>query len=126
MLLWVYHLSHFTILYFFQVLSLSQVTGALQRYCIYLLMYLFIYLFFKIYLFCFWLCWVFIAVRAFLTVASGSSPLAAVHGLLIVVASLVSEHRLSGAQASVVAALGLSGCGSRALERRLNSCGARA
>ena len=68
----------------------------------------------------------FIVVRAFLTVASGTSPPAAVHGLLIVVASLVSERRLSGAQASVVAALGLSGCGSWALEHRLNSCGARA
>ena len=31
-----------------------------------------------------------------------------------------------GAQASVVVALGLSSCGSRALERRLSSCGARA
>ena len=41
-----------------------------------------------------------------------------VHGLLIVVASLVSEHRLS--------ARGLSRCGLRALERRLSSCGAQA
>ena len=31
-----------------------------------------------------------------------------------------------GARASVVVALGLSSCGSRALERRLSSCGARA
>ena len=68
----------------------------------------------------------FIAVRAFLIMASGSSPLAAVHGLLIVVASLVSERRFSGTQASVVAALGLSSCGSWALECRLNSWGARA
>ena len=31
-----------------------------------------------------------------------------------------------GTRASVVAALGLSGCGSRALEHRLSSCGTRA
>ena len=34
---------------------------------------------------------------------------------------LVSEHRLHGMLASVVAALGFSSCGSRALEHRLNS-----
>ena len=34
--------------------------------------------------------------------------------------------RALGAQASVVVACGLSSCGSRALERRLSSCGARA
>ena len=49
-----------------------------------------------------------------------------VHGLLIAVAFLVAENRLSGAQASVVAALGFSSCGTWALERRLSSCGARA
>ena len=43
-------------------------------------------------------------------------PLVAVHGLLIAVASFVSEHRLQGTQASVVAAHGLSSCGSQALE----------
>ena len=42
----------------------------------------------------------------------------AARGLLIGVASLVAEHRLS--------ARGLSSCGSQALERRLSSCGARA
>ena len=67
---------------------------------------LFIYLF--IYLL---LCWVFVAV----------------HGLIIAVASLVAEHGLYlGAWASVVVACGLSSCASRALERRLSSCGARA
>ena len=35
--------------------------------------------------------------------------------LLIVVASLVVEHRLQGLWASVVAACGLSSCGARAL-----------
>ena len=48
------------------------------------------------------------------------------HGLLIVLASLVLEHRLQGARASVVKACGLSSCGSQALEHRLSSCGARA
>ena len=38
--------------------------------------------------------------------------------------SLIAEHRLSGMQASIVAALGLSGCASLALEQRLNHCGA--
>ena len=50
----------------------------------------------------------------------------AMHRLLIAVASLVAEHGALGAQASVVVAHGLSSCGSRALERRLSSCGARA
>ena len=40
----------------------------------------------------------------------------AVHGLLIAVASFVVEHGLQ--------VRGLSSCGSRALERRLSSCGA--
>ena len=39
----------------------------------------------------------------------------AVFGLLIAVASLVAEKRM-----------GFSSCGSRALERRVSSCGARA
>ena len=47
-----------------------------------------------------------------------------VRGLLIAVASLCYRARALGAQASVVVARGLSGCGSRALERRLSSCGA--
>ena len=46
--------------------------------------------------------------------------------LLIAVACLAAEHRLQGAWASVVAAQGLSSYGSRPLERRRNSCGARA
>ena len=45
----------------------------------------------------------------------------AVCGLLIEVASLGA--RALGAQASVVAACGLSSCGSQALEHRLSSCG---
>ena len=50
------------------------------------LFYLFIY---------FWLCGVFVAARGLsLVVASGGYSLFAVCGLLIVVASLVAEHRL--------------------------------
>ena len=43
----------------------------------------------------------------------GCSPVA-VHGLLIVVASLPAEHGLSGTEASVAAARGLRSCGSQA------------
>ena len=49
-----------------------------------------------------------------------------VRGLLPVVASLCCGARALGAQASVVAAGGLSSCGSRALEHTLSSCGAQA
>ena len=42
-------------------------------------------------------------------VVSGDYSLAAVSGLHITVPSLVAEHRLQGAQASVVTAGGLSG-----------------
>ena len=52
--------------------------------------------------------------------------LAAVHGLLIAVASLVAEPRLQGTQASIVAVHGLSSRGAWALEQRLNSCGTQA
>ena len=52
--------------------------------------------------------------------------LIALCGLLIAVDSLFVEHGLWGLQASEVAAHGLSSCGSRALEHKLNSCGAHA
>ena len=48
----------------------------------------------------------------------------AVHGLLIVVASLCCGAWALGARASVVVACGPSSCGSQALERRLSNCGA--
>ena len=48
------------------------------------------------------------------------ATLAVVSGLLIVVASLVVEHRLKGTQASVVGVHGLSSCGSWVLEHRCN------
>ena len=44
---------------------------------------------------------------------------------LIAVASLVAEHRLLGARASVLVTHGLSSCGSWTLEHRLNICVAR-
>ena len=50
----------------------------------------------------------------------------AAHRLLTVVASLASEHRLSGAQPSVVLVCRLSSFGPQALECGLSSCGARA
>ena len=47
------------------------------------------------YLFYFWLRWVFVAARRLsLVAASGGYSSLAVHGLLIVVASLVAEHGL--------------------------------
>ena len=46
--------------------------------------------------------------------------------LLIAVASPVGRARTIGTWASVVVARGLISCGSRALESRLSSCGARA
>ena len=62
----------------------------------------------------------------FLVEASRDCSPVVVCGLLVEVASLVAEHGLWGARASVVVALGLSSCRSRALEHRLNSCGAPA
>ena len=55
----------------------------------------------------------------------GYSPVAA-HGLLVAVVSLVGEYRLEDTQPPVAVVCGLSRCGSQALQRRLNSCGARA
>ena len=53
-----------------------------------------------------------------LAAASRGRSLVGAHGLLFEV-----EHRLQGMRASVVAARGLSSCGSQTLEHRLNSCG---
>ena len=60
-----------------------------------------------------------------LVAASGVYALVAVHGLLLVVSSLVVEHRFRGMQLEVVAH-GLHSYSSRALGHRLGSCGARA
>ena len=64
--------------------------------------------------------------RAFSSCGEQGLLFVAVHRLLIVVASLVAEHGLKGARASLVVARGLSSCGLRVLELRLGSCGARA
>ena len=62
-------------------------------------------LFFKILCVYFWLCWVFVAACGLsLMAASRDHSLVVMCGLLIVVASLVAEHRLPRAKASVVAA----------------------
>ena len=62
---------------------------------------------FKIYLFIyFWLCWVFVSVRAFSSCSKQGPLFIAVHGPLTIVASLVAEHRLQTRR--------LSSCGSRA------------
>ena len=56
------------------------------------------------------------ACRLSLVVESGGYSLVVVNGLLLAAAaSLVGGHRLQGARAFVVAALGLSSCGPRAL-----------
>lgn len=71
----------------------------------------------------FWLFWVFVPVQAFPRCTVQRLAFVVVHGLLIVVVSLV-EHRLLGPWASVVAALGLLSCGSRAQEHAgFRSCG---
>ena len=55
----------------------------------------------------FWLCWVFVAAQAFLRLWRAGATLVAVHRLLFAEAPLVTEHGLSGAHSSVVAAPGL-------------------
>ena len=82
----------------------------------------FIYFFFY-----FWLYQVFIAAQAFTLVAEREGySLVVVLWLLIAAASLVAEHRLQAAQASVVKTHGLNSCSSQALEHRVSSWGARA
>ena len=55
-------------------------------------------------LLCFGLCWVFAAVRVCLAAASQGYSLVVVCGLLIAVASPVTEYGLKGARLSVVVA----------------------
>ena len=73
----------------------------------------------------FWLLGLHGCVRAFSSCGEQGLLFIAVRGLLIAVASRCGARAL-GAWASVVVALGLSSCGSWALERRFSSCGARA
>ena len=72
----------------------------------------------------FWLRWVFVAVRGLSLVAASGGYSVAVRGFLIAVASLVAEHRLQALGFQLLSHSGFSSCGSRALERRLSSCGA--
>ena len=70
-----------------------------------------------------WLCWIFIAAGGLFSSCGEQGLLfVVVRGLLIVVASLCHRAQALGTWASVVAARGLSSCGSQALERRLSSC----
>ena len=63
--------------------------------------------------------------RAFSSCSEWGLLFVVVRGLLIVVASRCGAQAV-GVRASVVVTHGLSSCGSRALERRLSSCGAQA
>ena len=67
-------------------------------------------------------CWA----QAFSSCSEQGLLFVAERGLLIVVASLCCGAGALGMWASVVAARGLSSCGSQALEHRLSSCGAQA
>ena len=57
----------------------------------------------------FLLCWVFIATLGFSLDTENRGNSFVVHGLLVVVASPLLEHRISGVWASVVVTHGLSG-----------------
>ena len=73
----------------------------------------------------FWLRWVFIDARGLsLAAASGVTLHCGVWASPCGGFSFCGAQAL-GSQASVVVACGFSSCGSRALERRLSSCGAR-
>ena len=78
--------------------------------------YLFIY---------FWPRWVFVAVRGLSLVAASGATLHCGARAYRCGGFSCGAWAL-GTWASVVVACGLSSCGSRALERRLSSCGARA
>ena len=87
---------------------------------------LFIVLFFSINLFIYLFLagWVFVAARGLSLVAASGGYSSLRCGLLISMASLCCRARTLGARALVVAVCELSSCGSRAVERRLSSCGA--
>ena len=78
-----------------------------------------LFFFFLIFFFYFWLCWVFVAARGLsLAVASGCYSLLWCAGF--------SLRWLLLLQSTGSRCAGFSSCGSRALERRLSSCVARA
>ena len=74
----------------------------------------------------FWLRWVFVAARGLSLVVSSGATLRCGARASHCSGFSCWGARALGAQASVVRARGLSSCGLRALERRLNSCGAQA
>ena len=82
------------------------------------------FFFFSKYFIYFWLCWVSVAARGLsLVEASGATLRCGARASHCSGFSCCRAQAL-GTQASVVAACGLSSCGSRAVEHRLSSCGA--
>ena len=73
----------------------------------------------------FWLCLVFVAARG-LSLVVASEGYSSLWCAGFSLQWLLCGAWALGTQASVVAAHGLSSCGSQALERRLSSCGAQA
>ena len=74
----------------------------------------------------FWLRWVFVVVRGLSLVAVSRATLPCSARASHCGGFSCCGAQALGTRASVVVARGLSSCGSRALERRLRSCGARA
>ena len=74
--------------------------------------------------FYFWPCWVCVAARVFSSCGECGLLSLAVCAFLTVVASFVAQHELEGKETLIVVAGGLSGCGSQALEHRLNNSSA--
>ena len=81
---------------------------------------------FFFFFFNFWLHWVFVAARRLSLVAASGATLRCGTRASHCSGSSCCRARALGTRASVVVVYGLSSCGSRALERRLSSCGARA
>ena len=77
------------------------------------------------YLFIFWLCWIFVAARSLSLRRVGATLRRGTRASHCGGFSCCGAQAL-GVRAPVVAAWGLSSCGSRAPEHRLSSCGARA
>ena len=75
----------------------------------------------------FWLCWVFVAAhRLSLVAVSGATLHCSACTSRCGGFSCCGAQAALGVRASVVAAHGLSSCGSWAVERRLSSCGSQA
>ena len=85
----------------------------------FLMNFLFIY-------FYFWLSWVFVAVHGFLLLQLAGATLHCAAWASHCGGFSCCKVWALGVRASVVVARGLNSCGSRALERRLSSCGAQA